>query len=296
MRGKGTSTRSAGSGKNATWSPPLATLPPDERPGAIERRFRQAIGAVNPSLVLLDTALRDFEEARASSPDGVEFLRARARARGHRLFGDRLSLPRARQLLFAAELGLLLSELDALCTQLRRHQAVNPAARDQKGKGDYVRRTVLVLLQSRVDEELSSPIEDEWLHSCISPVSIAIFDYYRSIRNTELHALRHDELGANFAKIDLTACRAEYGEVPSAPARVRFKDIVLASKVIQSIARSLCRAIFDPQRDLKAELVKRFGALSAERRRNGARAALAQDYLLDDTAIDVLLDELAWEA
>lgn len=199
------------------------------------------------------------------------------------------------RLAYTSQIALLLSRLEQLCKVLRKHCLIDTRL-SKLMEGDFLRRTLWLVAVSRKGDKLPTPIQDADAFLYVDPLDIAVFDYYRIMRNTELHAVvdADGNLTEVYSKIDLKRCKPELGHVPILRGEVNFSDVLVVSKNCQRIALSLCRSIVDPKRDILPELKRRFGNHSADRRRNAAKSLLTQSYLLDIADAEVILFDLAW--
>ncbi len=270
-------------------------------PGDMERKFRVDLGAINPLLCLTDTALRRMEREIASQGDPKKFLHTAVMAYHPRLYTDHLNFQDACRLMYIAHVALIISRLDHLCDQLQRHQLVWPKVREL-AQGDFVRKTLYLLLQSRTSDTIKQPMSPSVIDAHLEPVALSLMDYYRYIRNIQLHGQNivrdseDDSLPKKANNLNLEQIRAKFGSVPSNSDSVAFIDVILCSKAAQSIAKGLCRAMIDMAKELSPELKRRFGNVPAERRRHAAAAFLRQEFLLDDREVNGLLFEMSWLA
>lgn len=289
----------------APWTPPpLRKLATEALPASIFSNFKLELGLVNSHLCVIDTALQDLIQACQPPESTKTYLRSRTRAHGHRrLSTDTLDIGFAQRLAYISQIALLLSKLEQLCRSVRRHDLVSAELND-RAKGDFLRKCLWSLAASRESRSIPNPIDNSTATRYVPALDLALFDHYRLTRNDTLHASDSQQDPASEAgnsqrealveEIKSLNCDHTYGQLPSPGQRLSFADVLLLSKSTQSIARSLCRSLADPRRDLLPEIRRRFGNQKPERRRNAAVAFLAQDYLLDDIEIRALLSEDAW--
>ncbi|BCO11387.1 hypothetical protein GEOBRER4_n2076 [Citrifermentans bremense] len=279
----------------AVWKPtPLSRLPKEQLPVEMFRSFKKQLGEINSHLCIVDVALQDFVLDHAHSEDSRAFIRQRALAHGHRRLGtDKLDLEFALGLAYTSQIALLLSRLEQLCHFVQKHGMINPKFKELM-EGDFLRRTLWLIASSRKGEKVASPLPEEIAISYITPLDLAIFDFYRKIRNSELHAANNRDLTELRSKIDMDRCRSELGHAPTPQGDLSFKDVLVVSKTCQRIGRNVCRAVADPNRDIIPELKRRFGSHPVERRQNAARSLITHAYLLDEADVGLILSELAW--
>lgn len=251
-----------------TWTIGLTKLKTRETPGSIYRRFENDLGYINTHLCIADAALRDFAASSRSTPD---FVRNRVRANGHgRLNVGVLTIDAMLELSYSSHIALLLGRVASLCSSLRQHPLVNRSL-SQHAQGDYVRRALWVVVQSQGEKPIPTPIEDALIHTYLAQGVLSEFDRLREARNAQLHAVLSNR---------------------SSP--TRFGEVLASSKVSQQLCRRLCRALSGPPSAIAGALEKRFGGLKSSRRRNAARAAAEQEYLLDSADVEGILSDLAW--
>lgn len=277
------------------WKPKqLPELPKDQLPLEMFRNFKRELGEINSHLCLVDAALQDFALSHVQSLDGPAFLHRQTLAHGHRrLVTDNLDLKLSLRLAYTSQIALLLSRLEQLCKVIQKHGLINPKLKELM-EGDFLRRTIWLIASSRDGEKVTIPLPEEVAFRYISPLDLAVFDFYRKMRNAELHAAIGSDLTEFHSKINLEHCRLELGHVPTPQSDLSFKDVLVVSKSCQRIGHSVCRAVVDPKRDIIPELKRRFGSHSVDRRQNAARSLMLQTYLLDVAEIGVILSDLAW--
>jgi len=285
--------------------PPLSALRKEQLPVEIYRKFKKELGEVDSHLCLIDAAIQDLALAQKESPNGAAFLRQRTLEHGHRrLSTDNLDLHFAMRLAYTSQVALLQSRLEQLCRILKRHCLINVKL-NEVAEGDFLRRTLWLIAASREDEKLPATIEETIALRYVDSLDLAVLDYYRIMRNLELHAVSDakgncsraaadDNLTGYYSKIDVNRCKSELGYVPTLKGEMSFIDVLIVSKSCQRVARSLCRSIINPQRDVEPELRRKFGSFAADRRLNAAKALMNQTYLLDVADVEALLYSLAW--
>jgi hypothetical protein len=268
-------------------------------------RFLRDLGRVNPALAILDTAMARFSEHAQQHEDPTAFLRATsARAGHHKLMVSPTILPQATRLLHLTHVAYIVGRSDTFCDELRRHPMIVSA--QAPSKGDFLRKTVYCIHRTASPRgALSDPPSDQQITEHLPLFIVRILDYYRVIRNEELH---DDGAGSGSGgsinmyeehfKAELSNTRQEvrkiFGASPSAPDKISSQDVLLFSKAWQVAARALCSTMFNADMHLKPLIRGRFGHLSAERRINGARGLLKQEFLLDDHQVNVLLNDVGW--
>ena len=291
----------------AAWTPlPLSRLQRDQIPSEIFLRFKKELGEVNSHLCIVDAAMQRLAHDYARSPNKIEFLRLCTRCHGHRhLASDKLDFDFSIRLAYISQIALLLSRLEQLCRSIGKHPFINKNLKERM-VGDFLRRAIWLVAASREGEKLPTPIEDSVTSRYLDPLDIGIFDFYRTMRNLELHPAtpsspkndvnldQHGNLAAAYSKIDQDRCKAEFNYTPTLSDLLSFRDVLLVSMSCQRIARSLCRSIVDPERDLLPELKRKFANQANKRRNNAARALLSQSFLLDSDEVEALVCDLAW--
>lgn len=241
----------------------------EDFPAAIERDFRHELGRINIHLCFGDCALREFAHSVVSGPDR---LRRSLRAAGHRnLEPSEISVSLALNLGYSAHLAFLLSRLDILCQRLRRHPWVDKEL-NNAAKGDYLRRTLWVILQTISDSKIITPMEQDHTHHYLSQGALEDYDQCRTHRNDSLHS---DTDSGEFI----------------AP---RFQTVLGLSKSLQVLAREICRTLSTDLQRTEEAIWHEFKHLSGPRRRNAVFSALRQEFLLDGADAEQVISQLAW--
>lgn len=276
-----------------------------EFPRKMLDRFLKDLGRVNPALSILDTAMARFSEQAQQHADPTAFLRATSARAGHpKLMVSPTILPQATRLLHLTHVAYIVGRADAFCDELRRHPMIvsGPAPT----KGDFLRKAVYCIHRTAWPVgALSDPPSDQQITHHMPPFISPILDYYRVIRNEELHddgagsgsggsvKLYNEHFKSEESKIRQQVHTA-FGASPSSPDQINSKDVLLFSRAWQVAARALCRTMFNADSHLKPLLQGRFGNLSPERRINGARGLLKQEFLLEEHQVGELLSDLGW--
>ena len=277
--------------------PSIASTP---TPGTLERSFRKDLGQVNPHLALADTAMRRLGAEMSQAADAKSFLRMAVKSHHSRLYTDHLNFKIASALLYLSQIALIISRLDYLCDQLQQHPLVYPKSREI-ALGDFVRRTLFILLQSRSKDSIAQPLAAEIISLHIDSDGLSLLDYYRRIRNMQLHSysilFEKSSPGIRqLGDLDLNPASITPSTTPSQPCDINFNDVILCSKAAQNVARGLCCAMIDPTTELPSELIWRFGNLSPVRRNHAALGFLSQEFLLDEAAAKAILSSMSWLA
>lgn len=245
------------------------------KPGELFRKFKRELGLINVQLCVVDAALCEYGERVTTSAA----LAKSVQYNGHyRLNPSQLNMDRALDLGYLSMVALLLSRMDQLCRVVRNHSVLDQNLRN-KQKGDYLRKTVRLVLECRHNANPTNPIDNATLESCIGTSQRTIFDKYLDMRNAELHALE-----------GIIPVHADGTNVLD----LRFRNILECSKALQSIAEKLCHSLSGPPLSLIPDMRIRFGEQLGERRRNATKCALEQDYLLDGREVEMVLHDMGW--
>ncbi len=280
----------------------LADYDQQFRPSEIERNFRSILGRLSPHLCLLDVAAENFALQMRQTKHAEPFLRQQAKHFGHtRLYTAHLQFSTAQRFMHLSHIAYIFSCGDALCRQLRSHPYIK--ARMDPGvapKGDFLRKTLYLLLQASSPKKgRTNPVSDSELTNVLGNASFSLVDYYRLVRNDELHAAEENgetTSDTRFGDLPMREIQKQYGISPRRPSEIQFDDVLLCSRAWQDISRRLCSQIFGVEDYIVPALRKRVGNDCGARRENGARALLRQEFLLEEVLIDDILSNLGWLA
>ena len=273
-------------------------------PGEIENAFRKNLGRHNLHLNLLEIAIRSFEEAVRENGDEPGYVRKQAKMFGfHSLHPEAVTLKAAHSNLIASHIAYITSAGDLMCQTVRS----NPHIKTLKGqyqvlfnqidKGDFVRKTVaLAVFASSSHEERKL----ERIKARVGQVSqmpcFALVDYYRLIRNDELHAAGKVDADSEDAirLPDMSVIGNAYGFKPKTSKELTAADALVCSKAWQGVATWLCRNMLNEADHHMPELKRRFGHLAGERRKTGARNFMMQAFLFSKEDAARMLESLGW--
>lgn len=163
--------------------------------------------------------------------------------------------------------------------------------------GDFVTKTLaLALLATMPPEHRNADTVKAQVKSIQMLDSFALVNYFRLIRNEELHATGETESRAATAWNALPKDRieAQYGTMPTAPDKeLNSRDALLCSKAWQGVAKWLCRHMLNDAEG-QASVKERFGRLQTERRDAAARKFLKLELLYSQEDIDATLSTIHW--
>lgn len=271
--------------------------------------FKRSLGEVNVNFCAIDATLAKAlgQAAKAATPERQ--LEDWAKELGYYLhFG---SVPNLRSPLGTYAIVFLhqvmetfYHDLDAYLKERGAYKKIDPKGSDARPEGeDALRRIVrkLQLIYSGADampnykDESEHAIQTREAHfaSTLGRIEALLADYYRLVRNAAVHAdaiypaetlyqerLDHQEEKERIAR--------HYRHQPGSPASISINDMVLYSKILQTVARKLIVLVRpDIRKDVLPYLRDEYTARyrNPVRRRNAIIGALRTDYLLDmDTA------------
>ena len=135
--------------------------------------------------------------------------------------------------------------------------------------------------------------------SILSDTSISLADYYRLIRNTELHASTPEEKVTSpqefYKTLPIEKIESEYKRKPSVFNQLTFDDVLLCSMALQNIVKALSSGLLSNEM-IATLLQKSFGNLDKNRRINAATEFCRQDLLLEQFQIKEVFESLGWLA
>jgi hypothetical protein len=279
-----------------------AKAPPS--PGEIEKAFRRNLGRHNLYLNLLEIATRSFEEAVCDNGDEPGYVRQQAKRFGfHSLHPEAVTLKAAHSSLIASHIAYIASAGDVMCQTVRS----SPHIKILKGqntnlfnaidKGDFVRKTVALVVfasSNRQERELAQ-IEARTRQVSQMPC-FALVDYYRLIRNDELHNAGIVDADSEDAirQPDMSVIGNAYGFKLKSANELTAADALVCSKAWQGVATWLCRNMLNEAEQQIPELKRRFGHLAGGRRAMGARNFMMQAFLFSREDAARMLVSLGW--
>ena len=160
-----------------------------EKPGRIESQFRHELGAINPYLCLVDSAVEFFLAETEAKQDKAKFLRIIAgKYEHHHLYTEHLAMNDLRRFVHLAHIALINSKAEAAC---KRIQKIKMMLNESKNiaEGDFLRKTIAIVYSSKKgDDRLAKNVENKIFEDYVGKTELKIIDYFRIIRNSEFHS------------------------------------------------------------------------------------------------------------
>lgn len=274
----------------------------DPLPGQLAMEFRRLLGRHNQQLNMLDVSAQIFADSISKQPNEASYIRECAKKLGfHSLYPD-TSFASARSYLVYSHIAYVFSAGDMLCERIRSTGSMkvlkgsDTALFNAIDKGDFVRRTLaLTVLASMSQESRDADAVNAQVEQIQKLAPFAVINYYRLIRNEELHAADESDRKTDAARDALseTQIKAQYGMMPAPAGQLGSRDALLCSKAWQSVAKWLCRHMLSDAEG-HAIMKKRFGRLEAQRRDVAAQKFMKLELLYSQHDINVTMTTLRW--
>ncbi|GEM_PF-2288915 len=273
-------------------------------PGRLERNFRQLLGRHHVHLGMLELSAQIFADSLAGQSSEAVFIRECAKKQGFHTLHPHKSFASARSYLVYSHIAYVFSAGDVLCENIRSTDRLKRIKTEAVGnlstelnKGDFVRKTLALTLlagmpaKDRTADAVSAAVEREQLRE-----SFALVNYYRLIRNEELHTegeMTQASISA-WETLPRVSILDRYGRMPSAPAdQPVAADALLCSQAWQDVAKWLCRHMWSDS-EVQALIKKRFGNRRGERRSIAVRRYLALELLHSTEDIETAMASVSW--
>lgn len=274
----------------------------DPLPGQLEMEFRRLLGRHNLQLNMLDVSAQIFADTISKQPSEASYVRECAKKLGfHSLYPD-TSFASARTYLVYSHIAYVFSAGDMLCERIRSTgsmkvlKGADTALFNAIDKGDFVRRTLaLTVLASMSPESRQADAVNAQVEQIQTLAPFAVINYYRLIRNEELHAADKSDRKTDAARDALpeTQIKAQYGTMPAPAGQLGSRDALLCSKAWQSVAKWLCRHMLNDAEG-RAIMKKRFGRLEGQRRDVAARKFMKLELLYSQDDVNATISTLRW--
>jgi hypothetical protein len=273
-------------------------------PGEIEGLFRENLGKVNQYLTVLELSARSFDELLKTQASEAQFMRNLAKRHGfHSFYPEQVTHVHARKYLLSAHMAYLFSAGDVLCKAIRADSHIKSLKRENKeqfnefDKGDFLTKTLALCIWSsaasdkNTTKEILATLTKLQIEPCFATVN-----YYRLIRNEELHEVDTDSgnrASNAFSLLPLQQIVDCYHLSPHQPSNLTPDDVLLCSKAWQDVALWLCRHMLS-EGVCRSMIEKRYGFLTQARRINGASAFMKQALLFNAVEINDMISTLGW--
>lgn len=147
----------------------------------------------------------------------------------------------------------------------------------------------------KIESEADRNKREVEFKTTLGNIEALLVDYFRLLRNAAVHA---KTLSAEVEFYDAYVLRAraavqrQYRIQPSHPSAITVADMILCSKILQTVARTLCTLVFPSiQDDVLQVLIKRFARYNdPARRRHAIISALSTDFLLDPSEAEAYVN------
>lgn len=259
--------------------------------------FRRELGDINPLVCLMDVAMSSFSLKIDNNHNKSKFLKKEVAKHGHvGLYTDHLNFADSRHVGYIAMLALIQSKADSFCAKIQNHECLNQEYKSQ-AKGDFLRKTIFVIIKSSYPNLApSNPVVENDFDFIIDNNDISLVDYYRSIRNEELHnsllSKRNDSLIKLYERIDLDKTHKNFKILPKHPELIDIKDVILFSKAWQKLAKDFAKSFINFDIHVIDYLRKKFGNLKQSRRDNAVKQFLQREFLFEEPEITNLTRDL----
>lgn len=280
----------------------------EDFPGEIERKFRLFLGGHNHYLDMLEISVEIFSRELSKQPNEVIYVRGLAKNLGyHSLHPQSLGFANSRKYLISSHIAYLFSAGDAMCKKVRSHSYLkalkgeNTIVFNEINTGDFIRKSVnLVIFSSKNKDERKAKEILEQSNKIFSLASFSVINYYRLVRNEELHSVESedDKQQANdvWESLPLVSIKNKFAITPNKPDSLTLEDALLCSKAWQDVAHWLCSNMLNID-DVCIPLLKRnFGRLGSDKTKQdlSARQFMRQALLLPQQKIDDILGSIKW--
>lgn len=274
----------------------------DPLPGQLEREFRKSLGRHNMHLNMLDMSAQVFANTLSKQPSEKNCLRECAKELGFHSLYPNVSFASARGYLIYSHIAYVFSAGDMLCDRIRSTASIKSLKRSDTSlfneidDGDFIRKTLaLTVLATLPPEKRNASAVIAQVDKIRQLESFALVNYYRLIRNEELHAASESVRKSPAARAALSEERikARYGMMPSPVGELSPRDALLCSKAWQSVAKWLCRHMVNDT-DVQIILKERFGRLEAKRRGAAALKFMQLELLYSKEEINAMMFALQW--
>lgn len=283
-----------------------------QSPKNIESSFRKRLGQHNIHFTLLELMSVEFNKKIIGEQDFGSFLRELSKEQGyHSTYPNSTSFTSTHNYLILSHMAYCFSAGDYLCTNIRNsdymkhHKKNNEALFNKIDEGDFVKKTLsLIFLASLPSdfiktnniEKVANDIIDSANEKIKNDPSFSILDYYRNIRNIELHSIesKTEFLDNLRNELPLDKITKTYKITPSHYTKLASQDALLCSYAWINAGRWLCKNMFNTVDFIIPEIKARFNNLKAEKRILAASNFLSQQLLYTPEEISVTIEELGW--
>jgi hypothetical protein len=272
--------------------------------------FHRHLGEVNVNFCALDAALTEaLHRASLTSEPELQLQQWAANKNYHLHFKV---IPELNQPLGLYGIVFLHQVMETLYDSIDDYaksrdlfKLFDPEGSDNSPKSEDMLRKLVRKLNLAKSGALAMPnyktelIEDRYkrekeFQDTVGCIEAVLMDYFRLLRNAAVHANAMSAASEYYEKKvvqQLEKIRKNYRMQVSMPSEISVTDMILCSKVQQSVARRLCIIV---RPNVKDEIVPHLQAKYARydnpvRRRNAIVGALRTDYLLEPDEVDVYI-------
>lgn len=268
----------------------------EESPLKLFKKFKNSLGTHNINFDVLRLILNDYQKSKIQDQNLSNYLRDIAKLhKYHNLFPNDIKSHILEKYLINSHIIYCYSSIDDLCTNIltlsniKNFKTENYKILDSV-QGDKVHLALCVLSMKSSNYSSLNELEEKVKHIKSENIEFEIVSYYRKIRNQQAHNLKITR--DLYSELNIPKVEDKYKLVPNPFENFNEDDLKIFSFALLDIAKYLCSKIYSYEHEIKPYLIKRYYKDEKNRRQNGIRALLKQNFLFESYEISCILEDI----
>lgn len=255
-------------------------------PRELEKSFRKTLGYINPLMCVADIATQEL----LNKNNPLEINEISKKYKHKRLNIEKLDLADVSLYVNISHIAFINSRAEAFTQQASKFVKKN--TRNSKSYNtdqlDFLRKAIFQIhaRNNNLSESINDLKEIEY-ESYAGKVELEIIDFYRKIRNIELHG-GSESNPSSLSEESIKFIRSKYRYEPNNINSLNIRDVILLSQAWQTVAVNLCSKLVVIDNNFLSLLKKKHNGTNQIRRNTAIRNTLAQDFLQPEDIINTL--------
>lgn len=264
----------------------------DIHPRSIETKLRKQLGTINPHLILIDVAVKEFlckDVNGCIDVEGIENVSKKHK--NAKLKVAHLKLDKTNLYVTLSHISYIYSCMESFFKDyIALSKKIYKDDRTFNLDGvDQLRRAIHHAHVKKINGKDSHPkITQKELSIYVEELDVKLLDYFRLVRNINAHSRDEMNLWENmFSESDLIKMRKKYKHEVNKEVELTIRDVILYSRVCQQVAHDICQKMLDIEKVVES-LCKKYKHLINPRKNNAITKTLLNNYLQEEKEVDRL--------
>ena len=277
-----------------------------QSPSIIETSYRKIFGQYNLHFTLLGVIAEKFRDEKLTNADFKDVMRELSKNYNHHAtYANSTNFQNTYNYIIKSHITYCFSAGDYLCKTIRSNNNFKLLKSNYKEKfslidnGDFINKTLTLIfwIKSENQENISTSelLELAKKHKN-DTLDFSILDYYRIVRNYELHTPQNGTISLDeaYSRLQLDLINKKYNKIPNKYPNLTSDDALLCALAWIDAGRWLCQNMYNYEKHLIPEIQRRFANLSPSRRHTAAVNFMLQNLLFPHDKVTSTIKRLGW--